>query len=115
LRTEPVRWEQQRLPGHAWLHGAVRVCAARQDAVLGAAVGQPARRPAVHRVSALQRRHVQLRRLRTIGEPEQLAVPVLMDGVLASDNRGENLMACVRLIGASLLLLASAGAYADPC
>jgi len=25
----------QRLPGHAWLHGAVRVCAARKNAVWG--------------------------------------------------------------------------------
>src|SRR5205823_13270170 len=113
-RTEPVRWQQQRLPRHARLHGAVRVRLARQDAVLGAAVGQPARRPAVHRVPALQRRHVQLRRLRKIGEPEQLAVPVLMDSVLRMTGE-EQTMTYVRVIGAAMLLLASAGAYADPC
>src|SRR5207249_10063004 len=116
LRTGPVRGQQQRLPGHARLHGAVGVRAVRKDDVLGAAVGQPARRRAVHRLSALQRRYVQLRRPeRALGEPEQLAVPVLMDGVLRMTGGGGNSMTYLRVIGAGMLLLASAGAYADPC
>src|SRR2546427_9462332 len=55
------------------------------------------------RSPALQRRHVQLRRLPTIGEPEQLAVPLLMDGVLRSEEHTSELQSQSNLVCRLLL------------